>query len=212
VRNIFTALLSVGLAAATPAFAKELSADEVRAVQSKMQASDYLTVDFVQKSHKAMRNSNTVRNGKAVFARPNKFKWMLETPTPIYMIYDGKAFYDYSVADKAAKRYSMTGPTSDELRNIVDLVLNFDNLLKRYDLEKAEQIGEEVKIQLKPKVASQLTAVELRLSVKDAYITYLKMSQKNKNSLIHEFSNPSHKPVSDDTFQLPQGVKVTDSN
>lgn len=194
------------------AFGKEVTADRVRELQSKMKSGDTLSVDMVQTSFTALRNKTTVRTGKAVFTTPSKFKWMLETPIQEYKIYDGKYFYDYAPGTKSANRYSPMGPSTDDLKGIVDLILNFDTLLKRYDLVKADETADEVKIELKPKTSSDINGVELRLSIKDSYITYVRMDLKGKNTLTHEFSHPSRKAVPASTFELPVGVKVTESN
>lgn len=195
----------------SPALAKEITVDELRTIQGKLKAMDNLSVDFVQSSFKTMRKKTTKREGKAVFAKTGKFKWMLETPTKEYKIYDGKDFYDYDPASKTAAKYSPTGPRSYELRQIVDLVLNFDTLLKRYDLKKAEQEGDLVKIVIAPKTDTEIATVDLHLDAKEGFITFLKLNMKGGNNLAHDFKAPSTKELPADTFVLPKGVKVTES-
>lgn len=207
--KFLTLLLSLLLT--SPAVAKEITVDELRAVQGKLKAHDNLSVDFVQSSFKTMRKKTTKREGKALFSKSGKFKWMLETPTKEYKIYDGKDFYDYDPASKSAAKYSPTGPRSYELRQIVDLVLNFDTLLKRYDLKKAEQDGDTVKIVIAPKTDTEITTVDLHLDTKDGYISFLKLNMKNGNHLAHDFKSPSTKELPADAFTLPKGVKVTES-
>lgn len=192
--------------------AKDLSADELREIQSKIKGSDSLTVDFVQTKISGLRGKKTTREGKAQFVKPSHFRWMLETPTREYKIYDGKDLYDFDPTANTAARYSPTGPKAHELKQIVDLVLNFDSLLKRYDLVKASEDGDLVTIELKPKTPGDIVAIELKVSQKDAYITYLKFDLNNKTQLIHDFKNANTKPILDDAFQLPKGVKVTDTN
>jgi outer membrane lipoprotein-sorting protein len=137
---------------------------------------------------------------------------MLQTPTKEFKIYDGKSFYDYSPDSNTAKRYAPSGAQSAELRQVIDLVLNFDTLLKRYDLVKAEEVGDLVKVQLRPKTAGDVVAIELHLAQKEEFISYLKMDLNNKNSLIHEFKNPSRAAIPGSAFELPAGVKISDSN
>jgi outer membrane lipoprotein-sorting protein len=199
--------------ALTPAaVAKEISLEELRVIQGKMKSFDNLSVDFVQTSYTALRKKERTRLGKALFAKPGKFKWMLETPIQEYKIYDGKDFFDYSPESKSAVRYSPTGPKAYELHQIVDLVLNFESLLKRYDLVKAEQEGDLVKVELHPKTDSDVTSVELHMATKQNFISFLKMTLKNKNYLAHDFKNPNQKPIPAEAFQLPKTVNVTDSN
>ncbi len=209
--KIHSLLLMTTLFAA-PAFAKDLTIDELRAIQSKVKGTEQLSVDFVQESFSKMRGKSVKRDGHALFQRPSKFKWMLEKPIQQSMIYDGKDFYEFNPESKSAMRYSPTGPRAYDLKQVVDLVLNFDSLLKRYDLVKAEQDGDNVKIRLKPKSEQDVTGVDLTLSVKDSLISYLKMTMKGGNYLAHDFKNPQRGALAADAFTLPKGVKVTDSN
>ena len=87
-------LLCAALLTATPLFAKSLTVDELRKMQSKMKAYDSLSVDFVQTRYTDLRQKSTHREGRALFAKPNFFRWMLETPKREYKIFDGKSFYD----------------------------------------------------------------------------------------------------------------------
>lgn len=194
------------------ASAKDLTADELRAIQAKIKSSDALTVDFTQTKVSGLRGKKTHREGKAQFVKPSHFRWMLETPTREYKIFNGKDLYDYDPVANTAARYSPTGPRAHELKQIVDLVLNFDSLLKRYDLVKASEDGDLVAIDLKPKTAGEITGIELKLSQKDSYISYLKFELSNKTQLIHDFKNPSTKVIPEDAFELPKNVKITDTN
>jgi chaperone LolA len=209
-KRLFTALLLFGLP--FQATAKDLTEAELREIQSKIKSSDSLTVDFAQTKISGLRGKKTTRHGRAQFVKPTLFRWMLETPTKEYKIYDGKDLYDFDPVHNTAAKYSPTGPKAYELKQIVDLVLNFDSLLKRYDLVKASEDGDLVSIELKPKTSGDITAIDLKVSQKDAFITYLKLALSNKTQLVHEFKNPSHQVISDEAFRLPKGVKVTDTN
>ena len=213
VPKFFLKFAAVCLLAATPALAlaKDLSVEELRAAQSKMKSSDALTVDFVQTKYSGLRGKSTRREGKALFVKPNLFKWMLQTPSKEFKIYDGKSFYDFSPDTATAKRYAPNGAQAQELRQVIDLVLNVDTLLKRYDLVKAEEVGDLIKIRLSPKSPGDLVGIELHFAKKEEFISYLKMDLNNKNSLIHEFKNPSRAAIPESAFGLPAGVKITDS-
>ena len=197
---------------ASPVMARELSVAELRDVQSKIKSSDALTVDFVQTKFSGLRGKSTHREGKAYFVKPNLFKWMLQTPTKEYKIFDGKFLYDYSPDANSATRYAPKGPQTKELDQIIDLVLNFDTLLKRYDLVKAEETGDLIKIKLKPKAPGDLVGIELHLAKREEFVSYLKMDMANKNSLIHEFKNPSRSAIPESAFVLPASVKINDSH
>ncbi len=198
--------------ASASAFAKDLTVDELREIQSKIKSSDSLTVDFQQTKVSGLRGKKTSRDGKAQFVKPSNFKWMLETPNREYKIYDGKNLYDFDPVANTAARYSPTGPKQHELKQIVDLVLNFDTLLKRYDLVKASEDGGLVSIELKPKTPGDITSIDLKLSLKDSFITYMKFTLGNGTQLIHDFKNANTKAIPADVFDLPKGVKITDTN
>lgn len=198
--------------ASAAAFGKDLTVEELRVIQSKIKGSDSLTVDFVQTKVSGMRGKKTTREGKAQFVKPSNFRWMLETPTREYKIFDGKNLYDFDPVANTAARYSPTGPKQHELKQIVDLVLNFDTLLKRYDLVKASEEGDLVAIELKPKTPGDITGIDLKLSQKDALITYMKFTLSNGTQLIHDFKNANTKAIPAEVFELPKSVKVTDTN
>jgi outer membrane lipoprotein-sorting protein len=191
--------------------ATELTLDQLRAKQAKLKSFDGLTIDFVQSKFKPTQGKTLTRKGQAILKKPDLFVWKLETPLKEYYQYDGKAFYTYSPDEKSAVKYSVTGPQSYQLRQIVDLVLNFEALLKRYDLEKAEQIGDDIKVLLKPKTSGEIVSIDLGFSEKKSHIVYLKMTMSNKLILSHDFSNPVFANVPNSAFDIPAGVKVTDS-
>lgn len=192
---------------------KELTATELKELQAKMQQSDALTVDFLQTSFTALRGKSRQRRGRAQFSKEGKFKWMLETPVKEYKIYDGTNFYDFSPDANSAVRYAQAGEHATELKQIVDLVLNLDSLLKKYDLLKAQTFEDTVHVQLRPKdAATDLVLVELIMDLKRSYISSLKFDLRNKNTLTHEFSKPNREPLPPSTFVIPEGVKITDSH
>lgn len=195
------------------ALSKDLTATELKELQTKMQQSDALTVDFLQTSYTALRGKSRQRRGRAQFSKEGKFKWMLETPMKEYKIYDGTNFYDFSPDANSAVRYAQAGDHASELKQIVDLVLNMDTLLKKYELVEAKDFGDSVHVRLRPKdAATDLVLVELIMDLKKSYISSLKFDLRNKNTLTHEFSKPNREPLPAGTFSIPQGVKITDSH
>jgi outer membrane lipoprotein-sorting protein len=205
-------LVSVALFALSfSAHATELTLEQLRAKQSKLKSFESMTIDFVQTKFKPTQKRTLTRKGQAVFKKPERFVWKLETPTKEYNLYDGKDFYTYLPDDKTAVKYSITGPETYQLRQVVDLVLNFEALLKRYDLEKAEQVGDDIKVILKPKAVGDIASIDLGFSEKNAHITYLKMTMASKVVLAHDFSNPVFTDVPDSAFGIPAGVKVSET-
>lgn len=204
-------VIALAVLLSSTAFAKELSVDELRAIQSKMKSSDKLTASFVQTRYAALRGKSTTRKGQASFAKPNLFRWTMEQPSK-QLIFDGKSFFDYDPEAKAAVKYSPKGPSARELTQIVDLVLNFDSLLNRYDLIKALEDGDQVTVLLRPKKKSDLEQIELRYAKAADYLTYIRLDLANKNRLTHEFSKPSKGTVPEGAFAVPPGVSITNTD
>jgi outer membrane lipoprotein-sorting protein len=190
--------------------AAELTLEQLRAKQAKLKSFESMTIDFVQTKTKSNGKTLT-RKGQAIFKKPERFFWKLETPIKEYNLYDGKSFYTYLPDEKSAVKYRFTGPQSYQLRQIVDLVLNFEALLKRYDLAKAEQLGDDIKVLLKPKTVGDVASIDLGFSEKNAHITYLKMTMADKLILAHNFSNPIFTNVPDTAFDIPVGVRVSET-
>lgn len=213
--RVFGAVVVALMMTPTFGFSADLSVDELKAKQLKLKTFDSLTLDFVQSrflpASKGRKERTTKRNGRALFAKPDRFVWKLETPVKEYKIFDGKNFYDYVPDEKSAVKHRPTGTQSYELRQIVDLVLDFDSLLKRYDLQRAWQEGDDIKVTLKPKTDGGLSSIDLEFSEKKGHITFLKMTLDNKTELSHEFTNPVFAPIKDSEFNIPAGVKVSDS-
>lgn len=189
----------------------QLNIDQVRALQSNIKETEHLSVDFVQTRFTALRGKTIKRDGKAQFSRPNLFRWRLENPTK-ELIFDGKAFFEFDPTTQSAAKYAASGANARELSQIVDLVLNFDSLLKRYDLVSAEDLGTQVKILLKPKNEQEIKAVELHYNKTSDFVSYVALELANGNKLTHEFASPQRKAISSKTYTLPEGVKVTDTN
>jgi chaperone LolA len=197
--------------AASSSSGSSLTLEQVRGLQSNIKKAEHLSVDFVQTRFTALRGKSIRRDGKARFSRPNLFRWTLENPTK-ELIFDGKVFYEYDPASKSAVKYAPSGANARELTQIVDLVLNFDSLLKRYDLVRATDEGDLVKIELKPKKDQEIIGVELRYDKKADFVAYVRLDLANKNKLTHEFASPKRTPIASDAYALPAGVKVTDTN
>jgi outer membrane lipoprotein-sorting protein len=186
-----------------------LSMDELRKIQQKLQQSNALTVDFMQTSLKAFRGSKVQRQGKGIFVKPNMFKWMLETPVQEYKIFDGKSFYDYIPNAKRAVQHAPTSKQSDDLRQIVDVVMNIELLFKKYELISAKKLAATVHLRLKPKAKDNIKEISLILDESQSIVSSLVFEMQNGDKLMHDFSKPNRSPVSMDVFKLPADVKVS---
>lgn len=194
---------------ASLASSDSLSEADLKAYQEKISGSDFLSVDFTQSRYTSLRQKIRKSQGTARFSKPDKFRWRLETPIPDQWIFNGKTLYNYNPATKQAIKYS-TGGKADQLTEVVDLVMNFDTLLKRYSLESAKRVNDQIQVVLKPKGSTDITRVDLQIDEKKNYVSSLKMYLGNGNYTALDFLNPIRTKIDESEYSLPSGVTVTE--
>lgn len=185
-----------------------LSIEDLKKIQQNIQLSKFLKIDFTQTSVSGLRGRKTVREGKAYFLSPDKFNWMLETPVKEYKIFDGTSYIEYSPDTLKAIQHSPQGKQVEQLRQIVDVVMKFDSLLKNYNLISAYR-NQLVYIKLSPKIQNDIKEISLTLDEKSSTVTNVTLDMVNKNKLIHDFRNPIMTPFSPELFKIPANVKVS---
>ena len=99
-----------------------------------------------------------------------------------------------------------------ELRNIVDMVLNFDELLKRFKIIKATQTDHQIDITLTPLTSRDIKSAELRLDTKQGYMESIRLHLGSGNHTTIEFSSPKKSAIPDSTYQVPKGTKVSSAS
>jgi len=201
--------LSAGFSDA--AHADVLSTEELRAVQAKLKASDYLSVDLVQTKTSPTRPNRPVKSeGSARFAKPDRFVWTIGDPINEQTIFDGSRLLKVYPTEKVGVRYRAQGTESQELKRIVDLVLNMDSLFDNYVLKQAEMKDGVVNVQLTPKAANEVEQVDLQLDTKLNFIRNLRFQLRTRMILAIEFRNPSRDPVPGSAFDVPPGIKLSE--
>lgn len=192
--------------------AATVTLDELRKIQGNVKNLNHLTVSFDQSQYRALRKRERTSSGRARFSKPDKFYWALENPMQDAWVYDGKQLYNYSADLKSAVKYNLSGPKARSVTKIVDLVMNLDSLLKRYDMVEARREGDVVKVELAPKTKSDVTAVDLHISESQNYISYIKLYFPGGNHTVLNFKSPNRSPIPASVYSLPKGVKITESN
>lgn len=213
-RFIVTAVL---WSISVPVFAESISVEDLRKIQGKLKASDHLSVDLRQTKTSATRpNRPVVAKGKAIFSKPDKFRWTLGDPINEETIFTGKEMIKVRPTENVGVRYPAGGSESQELRRVVDLVLNLEALLERYDVVSAEKsrdkAGEKVRVSMKPKTAQDISQVNFVLNPSDNYISFLELEMSNKMKLAVEFKNPVFAKVPDSAFAVSKEVRLTELN
>ena len=188
-----------------------LSTEELRELQGKLNRRTSLAVNFVQIRTSALRpNRPSVSSGSAIFAKPAKFRWMIEKPQAEMLIFDGVSIFSHKPGEKSASRYKAEGGRAKEIKEIIDFVLDFDALLKRYNLENAVRSGQFITLKLTPKAPNQVSNLVIKVDAKDSFVVAVNMNFQNKNSSEVQFSNPIAGKIDAKSFSIPDGVQIVD--
>jgi outer membrane lipoprotein-sorting protein len=209
----FCVMPSSVLMGQTKSASESVSTEELRELQSKMKQHTQLRLDFRQTRTNAIRPGKTSKSsGQAYFVKPGMFRWELIKPTSDIKIFDGKNLFSVNLTKKAAIKYS-AGNQVDELHELIDVVLDFDALLKRYNLRSATKQGDEISIQLSPKSDTPVKGIHLSVSSKTAFVgrVLLEFAGEQTTSQF-DFSNHSVVPIDKNVFAIPADFKISTGN
>ena len=212
-KNFYSAMALILTLSSMPVIAGEISLEELRKIQSKLKTSEFLSVELRQTKTSATRpNKPVTMKGKAIFSKPDRFRWTLGDPINEETIFTGKEMYKIRTVEKVGVRYPASGNESLELRRVVDLVLNMEALLDRYEVLTAEKTGDIVRVSMKPKVAQDIARVNFVLDLKANYISALDLEISSKMKLAVEFTNPDFSKIPETAYLVSKDVKITELN
>lgn len=187
---------------------KLLTLAEIEVLQKKLHSNKSLSVDFTQTIYRSLRKKSSVRTGKGYFYKPNSFRWSLIKPTSEDWIYNGKFLANYLPAKKTVFKYQSSAAKGKDLQHLIDMVLNFSSLFTQYQLVDAQQTGDDVRMNLKPKVDGEIETTAIILDLGKNYVREIKLNFRGGNYTLFTFINPSTKPLDEQLFALPKGVKI----
>lgn len=199
------------LSHAVMASAAEISTDELSALQQKLQSSEFLRVDFVQKKTSRTRpNRPVVVKGHAMFQRPDRFRWVLGAPINEETLFNGRDLFKYLPRENTAARYSAKGQQAREVRKVVDFVLNVGSLFKSYKLTNGTRKDNLVSLSFVPVApdADEIVNLEMTIDERAGFVTRVFFALRNKATLEVNFSNPDRRRLTPLTFSIPETVKV----
>jgi outer membrane lipoprotein-sorting protein len=202
--------LGVNLLSNTGFAAKDLSLEELKKAQAKIKSFDYLDVDFDLVAYGGLRKKESKSVGHAAFSKPEKFRWQTLSPIADEWLFNGKDLINYKPTTKEAIRFNSTGATAGGLKQIIDIVMNFDSLLQRYDVKKATQAEDKIAVELTPKKSGDVASIDLTLALDKGFVSYVKIYYSNGNNSAFFFKNPKKDSIPQGFFDLPSGVKVKD--
>ncbi len=191
--------------------AESLSTEELRELQSKLGKRQELRLDFVQIRTSALRPKKpATSNGFAVFQKPAKFRWETQKPQPDVLLFDGETLLNLKPGQNTATRFKADGDRAREIKEVIDFVLDFDALLKRYQLLESSKNGETIGLRLKPKADSAVSLLNIEVDAKQSMVKSVMMTFQNNNKSEFQFTNPSIQKVDSSVFKAPEGVKIVD--
>lgn len=191
----------------------DLTKGDLDGIQKKLQASECLRVDMVQKKTSPSRpNRPVVVKGYALFQKPDRFRWVLGEPINEETIFNGKDLIKFLPRDNVAARYSAKGQQAKEVKRVVDFVLNVGSIFKTYQLVSGKRDGKFVHLQFKPANTDndEIDNLELTVDEDAGFVSRVHFTLRNKASLSVDFSNPDRRGLTPLSFALPSGVKVND--
>jgi chaperone LolA len=190
---------------------ESLSTEELRDLQNRIGKRQDLRLDFIQSRTSALRPKKPSKSyGFAVFQKPTKFRWETQKPQADILVFDGVTLLNWKPGENTATRFQAHGDRAREIKEVIDFVLDFDALLKRYQLISSSKEGDAITLKLKPKTASAVTTLALEVDAKQHFIKTLVMTFQNNNKSEFQFSNPAVQRVEPSTFKAPAGIKVVD--
>jgi len=188
-----------------------LSTEELRELQQKMNQRRELSVKFTQTRTSNLRpNKPSKSSGKALFAKPAKFRWEVEKPLADVLIFDGSSLLSYKPGEKTATRFNTEAERAREIKEVIDFVLDFDALMARYNLIESSHQSQGISLRLKPKKTSPLSEINIEIDSKSYFVRLVKMTFQNKNTSEFQFSDPQATQISPQSFAVPSGLKIMD--
>lgn len=192
-------------------FDEALSTEELKELQGKLSKRQDLSIDFQQIRTSALRPKRPSKSsGKALFAKPSKFRWEILKPQSDVLIFDGSNLFSYKPGETTATKYRTQGERASEIKEVIDFVMDFDALLKRYQLNEATRSGHEIFLKLKPKSEGALSGIDITVDAKNYFVRSLKMTFINKNTSEFIFSNPEIGRVDAKSFVVPSSFKIVE--
>lgn len=169
-----------------------------------------LSIEFQQNRFLKKRQRNANTSGKAFFAKPNQFRWILEDPREEW-IFDGTNLISLDQNGKSATRFKPDTAQGKQLLDIMELILNVKSLQEKYRVIDAKEESQGTTITLEPKIGSDINKVETTFKSGEKYVSDITLHFQNGNHTKFSFSKASFDALNSDQFKAPAGVTVRDA-
>lgn len=191
-------------------FAKEVNINDLTSIQNNMKNFSQLKLSFQQTIYKDLRKKTRTGNGHAFFKKPNKIRWVIEKPKNEEWVYNGTELYHVIPQSKEAIKYSNIIGQGKELEEIIDMVLNFESLLKKYNLLSAvEKTPDTIQISISPKENREIQSAEVTLNKKTNTVESIKLLYRGNNHTTYVFSNYDFSAIDANNFIISKEIKIS---
>ncbi|MCB9228759.1 MAG: outer membrane lipoprotein carrier protein LolA [Deltaproteobacteria bacterium] len=184
------------------------STRQLRELQKQLSSFEHLTVEFRQLTYRSLRKKTSVSTGVAYFSKPDLFRWTIRSPEQSEWIFDGKILSQVIPGSQGKPEilsYGKGGDKGKELLRIVDLVLNFDTLLREFRAD-TKFFSDHAEVSLTPLSArdkQNMLRNLLIIDLKNNYVRELKMEFNNGNHTTLQFTHPKRTAISHNIYRLP---------
>lgn len=197
-------------------FSSLASAEKIQDKQEQLFASiDHLQVDFSQTTYKKIRDRSVTRSGTAFFSKPNMFRWnFTNDPSGAEEYYfNGEKLSHYREKDKIVNNFAKVGQ-AQELREVVNLVLDPKALFSRYKLKESKSAGGNTDVVLVPisKDTTDVESIFIKVSDVQKFVEEVQIFYVDGNNTKFTFKNPKIQPNDPKIFTFPANRNVTVRN
>ena len=193
---------------------KSVSPAEFKKLQEKIKNTQHLSVQFVQLVYSPLRKRTRKKKGKALFAKPAKFRWTVEEPENARQefFFDGKSLIVFDPNEKTAIRWRGARFETKQFQRIAGLLLNSSTLLKFYDLKQADlnEKQQSLEATLSPKQKMDIQTVQTKVDLKRQFVEKVKITYEDGKVFRFVFKKPDRATLEANSFvfSVPPGVKL----
>ena len=191
-----------------------MTMDELKSLAGKIKSHEYLSLDFTQQAYRAIRDRTSTIKGVAQFKAPAKFRWNIVHPLKDEWRYNGASLFHVVPEQNILAECGPEDGKGKELREIIQIVTDFNMLIQKYDISKAEKKKNLVYLTLKPRSPVGIDYLTVEYHTEKRHVTNLgiyfdkERSTAKQNYSIFNFTNPRSESIPEALFTKPKGKKA----
>jgi hypothetical protein len=199
---------------------KDLTLNEVSSyAESINSTAKAMTINFQEELYRDARKVTLFKTGYAYFIKPDMFRWEVspakQNNAKEVWIFDGKDLFQHNTKEKYATRYSSKLGKNQQLRELVDIIINFKALLSKYRFDGAKKEDELIHVKLTPKQKSEIVFLEITLQTTDKnkkiFMQGLTLHFEDKNRTHFKFEPPQESKEDKNRLSLGKDIKITNA-